>query len=96
MAHRSMSMYTRTPTLKEGTPTLREEFLRELLDIVHERYNGPSSGKQSKLSVNKNIIRQASLITVRTRSYIQRKSFARTLSRNESGYQNYLINTGRF
>ena len=66
MAHRSMSMYNRTPTLKEGTPKLREEFLRELLDLVHERYSVPPSGKQSTLSVNKNIIRQASLITIRT------------------------------
>ena len=66
MAHRSMSMYNRTPTLKEGTPKLREEFLRELLDLVHERYSVTPSGKQSTLSVNKNIIRQASLITIRT------------------------------
>ena len=45
------------------TPQSREEFLRELLDTVHERYSVLPPGNQITSSVNKRAIRQAKLLT---------------------------------
>ena len=49
------------PGYLEGVPTpqSKEEFLRELLDTVHERYSVLPPGNQITSSVNKRAIRQA-------------------------------------
>ena len=71
-----MSMYNRTPTLKEGTPKLREEFLRELLDLVHERYSVPPLWKTINL-ISQQEYHQTGKFNYRTSEHhIQRKIFA--------------------
>ena len=56
---------TGAPGYLEGLPTpqSREEFLRELLDTVHERYSVLPPGNQITSSVNKRAVRQAKHLT---------------------------------
>ena len=54
------------PGYLEGLPPRphsKEEFLRELLDTVHERYSVLPPGNQITSSVNKTAVRQAKHLT---------------------------------